>query len=117
MKIKIIKASDNQTEKLKYYEVGTLDKKGKENILKSGWYVYDMLDLPGTEYIIVEKGIFNHIGYFISNIKLDLENFSENIPWISHEGLTSKELSFKYPDMEELSHEEFLLILKDNISM
>lgn len=107
------KVLDNQDKKLKYYEVGYLDKKQKENILESGFYIYDIVDLPQQDYVIVEKGTVNNIGHLITNIKLELENFSDKIFYISNKGLTSQELSFKYPDAEELSHDEYLLLIEN----
>ena len=107
------KASDNQNKKLKYYEVGYLNKEEKRNILEAGWYVYDIIDLPKEDYVVVENGRINSIGHLITNIKLDLETLSENISYIPSMGLTSEELSFKYPEAEELSLDEYLLLKED----
>lgn len=112
--IKVIKKGlDNQNEKLRYSEVGYLSREEKRNILESGWYVYDLVDLPGDDYVIVEQGRINNIGHLITNIKLDLETLSENISYISSKGLTSGELFFNYPDAEELSRDEYLLLKED----
>jgi hypothetical protein len=112
--IKVIKKGlDNQNQNLRYYEVGYLSREEKRNILESGWYVYDIVDLPKEDYVIVEQGRINNIGHLITNIKLDLETFSENISYISSKGLTSGEFALKYPDAEELSRDEYLLLKED----
>lgn len=112
MKYKIIKILDKK-EELRYYETGYVSSQEKKNILESGWYVYDIVDLPERDYVIVEQGRINNIGHLITNIKLDLENFSENISYIANKGLTSEELSLKYPNAEELSYEEYSLLIEN----